>query len=61
MPAWGESHFRHEKVYGLDQQADRVADWARQILPRKAHFVGSSMGAALRVWWRRVMPMLPQV
>ena len=47
LPAWGESHFRHEKVYGLDQQADRVADWARQILPRKAHFVGSSMGGGI--------------
>ena len=47
LPAWGESHFRHEKVYGLDQQADRVADWARQILPRKAHFVGSLMGGGI--------------
>jgi abhydrolase domain-containing protein 6 len=47
LPAWGESHFRHEKVYGLDQQADRVADWARKILPRKAHFVGSSMGGGI--------------
>ena len=47
LPAWGESHFCHEKMYGLDQQADRVADWARQVLPRKAHFVGSSMGGGV--------------
>ncbi|PTQ88334.1 alpha/beta fold hydrolase [Agitococcus lubricus] len=47
LPAWGESHFRHEKVYGLDQQADRIAQWARQILPHKAHFVGSSMGGGI--------------
>lgn len=47
LPAWGESHFHHEKVYGLDQQADRVADWARQVLPHKAHFVGSSMGGGI--------------
>ena len=47
LPAWGESHFRHEKVYGLDQQADRIADWARQVVPQKAHFVGSSMGGGI--------------
>lgn len=47
LPAWGESHFRPEKIYGLDQQADRIADWARQILPHKAHFVGSSMGGGV--------------
>ncbi len=47
LPGWGESHFRHEKVYGMDQQADRIADWARQILPHKAHFVGSSMGGGI--------------
>lgn len=47
LPGWGESHFRHEKVYGLDQQADRIADWVRQILAHKAHFVGSSMGGGI--------------
>lgn len=47
LPAWGESHFHHEKVYGLDQQADRIAEWAQQVLPRKAHFVGSSMGGGV--------------
>lgn len=47
LPAWGESHFRHEKVYGLDQQADRIAEWAKNILPAKAHFVGSSMGGGI--------------
>jgi abhydrolase domain-containing protein 6 len=47
LPGWGESHFRHEKFYGLDHQADRIADWAKQILPGKAHFVGSSMGGGI--------------
>lgn len=47
LPAWGESHFCPNKVYGLDQQADRMADWARLVLPAPAHFVGSSMGGGI--------------
>ena len=47
LPGWGESHFHHEKFYGLDHQADRIAEWAKQILPGKAHFVGSSMGGGI--------------
>lgn len=47
LPAWGESHFCSEKVYGLDQQADRIAIWAKQVLSQKAHFVGSSMGGGI--------------
>ena len=49
LPAWGESHFRHEKVYGLDQQRQiRIAEWAKIFYPAKAHFVGSSMGGDCR-------------
>lgn len=47
LPGWGESAFRFGAPYSLDAQVARVAEWARQLLPAPAHWVGSSMGGAV--------------
>lgn len=47
LPGWGQSHFCSEKVYGFDQQVERLADWAESVLKGPAHWVGSSMGGGI--------------
>ncbi|ARU54392.1 MAG: alpha/beta fold hydrolase [Pseudomonadales bacterium] len=47
LPGWGQSHFCAEKVYGFDQQVERLDAWGKQVLPGPVHIVGSSMGGGI--------------
>lgn len=47
LPAWGESQFKPEARYGMDEQVARVATWLPAAVRGPAHLVGSSMGGGV--------------
>lgn len=47
LPAWGESQFKPEARYGMDEQVARVAAWLPAAVRGPAHLVGSSMGGGV--------------
>jgi len=47
LPGWGESQFRADAQYGMDEQVSRVAEWVQKAVPGPAHWVGSSMGGGI--------------
>lgn len=47
LPAWGESHYGHGKLYGIDQQVERVSLWMSRFKDSPVHLVGSSMGGTI--------------
>lgn len=47
LPGWGESQFKPDAAYGLDQQVARLASWCEAVLPGPVHVVGSSMGGGI--------------
>lgn len=47
LPGWGESHYRHGKQYGIDDQVERLAQWMSRFEKSPVHLVGNSMGGAI--------------
>ncbi|MEO6697870.1 MAG: alpha/beta fold hydrolase [Paraperlucidibaca sp.] len=47
LPGWGESAFRAETCYGMDEQVRRLASWLDQRKLKPVHVVGSSMGGCV--------------
>jgi len=47
LPGWGESHFKHNALYGMDHQVARVGEWIEHHFSEPVHLVGNSMGGAI--------------
>lgn len=47
IPGFGQSDFIFDADYRLAAQADRLAQWLKDLGVDRAHFVGSSMGGAI--------------
>lgn len=47
LPGWGDSQFRTDARYGLDDQVERVSAWLRLRTGRPTHLVGNSMGGSI--------------
>lgn len=56
LPGFGFSSKHAHHDYGLDQQADNLAEFLTKIGVQQAHLLGSSMGGAVALWAAKKYP-----